>query len=188
MQCIRKNHKRSVFYDSETKRYIKVFTPKLELKIKYWLGLRKYPGLNFAHIANRLEELGISTPKVVHAEKYKVVTEEIAAPTVREYLEKKPDPALESRLVDQIATVLNAGISFFDFHYDNFMYKDGESIALDLEGYSDSIFLSRGRKGVLYRIEKHLGKDFRNEVEKRWTNITPAQRVSEVFQTLRGRK
>ena len=67
MQCIRKNHKRSVFYDSETKRYVKVFTPKLELRIKYWLGLRKYPGLNFAHIANRLEELCrvLVTPVVV---------------------------------------------------------------------------------------------------------------------------
>ena len=188
MQCIKKKHNRTIFYDNKTRRYTKVFTPKLEFKIKYWLGIRKYPGLNFAHIANRLEELGIGTPKVVHAEKYKVVTEEIVAPTVREYLEKNPDPALESHLINLIAKVLNAGISFFDFHYDNFMYKDGKCIALDLEEYSDSIFLSRGRKGILFRIERHLGKNFRNEVERRWTNVTPAQRISELFQTLRGRK
>lgn len=188
MQCIRTNHKRSVFYDSEKRQYVKVFTPKLELRLKYRLGLRKYPGLNFAHIADRLAELGISTPKVIHAEKYKVVTEEITAPTVREYLEKHPDPALESRLVELIATILNAGISFFDFHHDNFLYKDGTFIALDLEGYSDSVFVSRGRKGILYRIEKHLGENFRKEVEKRWTTTTPAQKVSELFQTLRGKK
>lgn len=188
MTCLRKNHKRSVHYDEEKKQYTKLFTPKLELKLKYWFGLRQYPGLNFAYIAGKLESLGLKTPPVVAAEKYKVITQEVEAPTLEEYLQNVDDPTIEPRLIDLVATILNSGIVFFDFHYGNFLYKDGEIYILDLEGYSDSIFVSRGRSGVLYRIEKHLGPHFREEVEKRWVNVTLPQKISGVFQKLRGKK
>lgn len=188
MTCIVKEKKRSVYYDKEKKQYIKVFTPKLELKLKYWLGLRKYPGLNFAYIAKKLQSIGINTPSVTSAEKYKVITQEIDAPTLTEYLENTNDRTIESRLIELIASILNSGIVFFDFHYGNFLYKDKEIYVIDLEGYSDSVFVSRGRSGVLYRIEKHLGPHFRQEVEKRWTNTSLPLKISDMFQKLRGKK
>jgi len=188
MKCLRKNHKRAVYLDETTREYTKIFTPKLELKIKYWLGMRKYPGLNFAHIAKRLNALGLKTPVVVAAEKYKVTTKEIVAPTVAQHMKETSDSTIEPQLIELIASILNAGIVFFDFHYENFLYKEGEFYVLDLEGYSDSIFVSRGRAGVLYRIEKHLGANFRKEVEKRWTHTTFPQKISGVCQKLRGKK
>ena len=188
MTCLKKEKKRSVYYDQEKKQYIKIFTPKFELKLKYWLHLRKYPGLNFAHIAQKLQNFGLNTPSITAAEKYKVVTQEIEAPTLETYLNDTNDPTIKPRLIELIASILNSGIVFFDFHYGNFLYKDEEIYVIDLEGYSDSIFVSRGRSGVLYRIEKHLGLHFREEIEKRWTNVTLALKISDVFQTVRGIK
>ncbi|WP_026364549.1 hypothetical protein ACQ0P8_07140 [Halodesulfovibrio aestuarii] len=188
MICLRKNHKRAVYYDEEKKQYTKCFTPKLELKLKYWFGLRQYPGLNFAHIANRLNALGLKTPPVITAEKYKIITQEVEAPTLKEYLQETKDPTIEPRLIELVATILNSGIVFFDFHYENFLYKDNEFCVLDLEGYSDSFFTSRGKSGVLYRIEKHLGTHFREEVERRWVNVTLSHKISDIFQKLRGKK
>lgn len=188
MTCLRKNHKRSVYYDKETGEYTKYFTPKLELKLKYWLGIRRYPGANFAYIANKFAQLGIKTPPIIKAEKYMVVTKEINAPTLEEYLTTTNDPEIEKRLIELVASILNAGIVFFDFNRGNFLYKDGEFYVIDLEGYTDSIFVSRGRSGVLYRLEKDLGAHFRNEVEKRWINISLPQKISGMFQKLRGKK
>ncbi|MFA9396448.1 MAG: hypothetical protein ACERJ1_17330 [Halodesulfovibrio sp.] len=188
MTCLRKEKKRSLYYDEEKKQYIKIFTPKMELKLKYWTGLRQYPGLNFAHIAKRLQAIGLRTPLVTAAEKYRVTTQAIEAPTLEKYLKDTNDPTIKPRLIELIASILNSGIVFFDFHYGNFLYKDEEIYVIDLEGYSDSIFVSRGRSGVLYRIEKHLGLQFRQEVEKRWTNVTLALKISDVFQTVRGKK
>lgn len=188
MTCLRKNHKRSVYYDKSAGQYTKYFTPKFELKLKYWLRLRKYPGLNFAYIARKLQALGLNTPQIIEAEKYKVVTREIAAPTLREYLQNSNDPNVYEQFVEVVARILNAGISFFDFNQGNFLYKDGQFYVIDLEGYTDSVFISRGKAGVLYRIEKDLGAPFRKEIERRWVNETLAQKVSGVFQKLRGKK
>lgn len=188
MTSLKKEKKRSVYYDEEKKQYIKIFTPKFELKLKYWFHLRKYPGLNFAHIARRLQSFGLNTPPITAAEKYKVVTQEIDAPTLEEYLNNTNDKTVESRLVELIASILNSGIIFFDFHYRNFLYKDKEIYVIDLEGYCDSVFVSRGRSGVLYRIEKHLGLHFRQEVEKRWTKTSLPLKLSDMFQKLRGKK
>ncbi|MEZ6854532.1 hypothetical protein [Halodesulfovibrio aestuarii] len=181
MTCLRRNHKRAVYYDEEKKQYIKYFTPKLELKLKYWFRLRKYPGTNFSYIADKLQALGLKTPQVITAEKYKVITQEVEAPTLKEYLQETNDPTIEPRIIELIATILNSGIVFFDFHYENFLYKNGQVYILDLEGYTDSIFKSRGRAGVLFRIEKHLGTHFREEVDKLWKNPTWWQEVIEVF-------
>lgn len=188
MTSLKKEKKRSVYYDEEKKQYIKIFTPKFKLKLTYWFHLRKYPGLNFAHIARRLQSFGLNTPPITAAEKYKVITQEIDAPTLEEYLNKTNDKTVESRLVELIASILNSGIIFFDFHYRNFLYKDKEIYVIDLEGYCDSVFVSRGRSGVLYRIEKHLGLHFRQEVEKRWTKTSLPLTLSDMFQKLRGKK
>lgn len=187
MTCLRKNNKRSLFYDIDSKQFTKFFTPKLELKLKYWFGLRNYPGLNFAYIAQRLHMLGLKTPDVIAASKYSVITQDVEAPTLAEYLQQHDDPTIQPRLVELIAKILNAGIVFFDFHYGNFLYKDGEIYVLDLEGYSDSIFVSRGRAGVLYRIEKHLGTRFREEVEELWVKRTRRQQLYDLYKKLRGK-
>ena len=188
MNCQRKNNKRSLYYDEEREHYIKYFTPKLKLKLKYWFGFRNYPGLNFQHIAQKLSELGLHTPTVISADKYVVVTKEIHAPTVGEYFTKTNDPTVQTRLVEIIASILNAGIVFFDFHYDNFLYKNGQFYVLDLEGYTDSIFVFRGRKEVLYRIEKHLGVEFRNEVDKRWNKVSLFKKCISRFSPKRYKK
>lgn len=178
MQCLRSNKKRALFYDEKHKHFIKVFTPKFKLKLKYWFKLRTYPGINFAHIAKRFAALGITTPRVVYADKYTVVTEKFDAPTLGDYLARNSDPSVMPRFAELIASILNSGILYFDFNLGNFLYKNNQFIALDLEDYRDTIFVSRGRKGVLFRIEKYHGKQFAELVNSLWKEPTKLQHLT----------
>jgi RIO-like serine/threonine protein kinase len=149
------NHKRTkVFFDNKKNEYIKIFNPKPKSRLKFFLGFRKYPGENFKYISEVLKKLGINVPKIKFASKYTVVTENIEGELLSEYIKK--DSTIIIKFLDLIVKVLNNNIYFGDFNTTNFIIKNEEIYALDLEDYRKEIFFSRDSNEALIRLERTL--------------------------------
>ncbi len=152
------DHKRTkVFYDNKREVYVKKFYPKLEMRLKYALGLRKYPGKNFEHIANILNNLGIKTPEIEKVGKYDITTKKIEGELLSEYLLK--DKSIVKEFLDLIAKILKNGIYFGDFNTNNFIVSKGTIYALDLEDYRKEIFFNRTTDEALRRLRSTLKND-----------------------------
>lgn len=152
------DHKRTkVFYDNKKEVYVKKFYPRLEMRLKYALGLRKYPGKNFQHIANTLNNLGIKTPEIEKVGKYEIVTKKISGEPLSEHLLR--DRSLVKDFLDLIVKVLENGIYFGDFNTNNFIVSAGSIYALDLEDYRKEFFFNRTTDEALRRLRTTLYSD-----------------------------
>ncbi len=152
------DHKRTkVFYDNKKELYVKKFYPRLEMRLKYALGLRKYPGKNFQHIAITLNNLGIKTPEIEKVGKYEIVTKKVEGELLSEYLSR--DRSIVKDFLDLIAKVLKSGVYFGDFNTNNFIVNNGAIYALDLEDYRKELFFSRTTDEALRRLRVTLHND-----------------------------
>ncbi len=149
------DHKRTkVIFDKKEKVYIKKFNPKLQYKLKFFLGFRRYPGHNFKYIAEKLTELNINVPKIKSYSRYTIITEDIQGVVLRDYLLK--DKTILKDFLDTIVKILESGIYFGDFNTGNFIVKDGEIYAIDLEDYRKELFCFRGLDHALFRLRNTL--------------------------------
>ena len=152
------DHKRTkVFFDKKRELYVKKFYPRLEMRLKYALGLRKYPGKNFQHIANILNSLGIKTPEIEKVGRYEIVTKKVEGELLSEYLLR--DRSMVKEFLDLIVNVLKSGVYFGDFNTNNFIVNNGAIYALDLEDYRKELFFNRTTDEALRRLKLTLYND-----------------------------
>ncbi|WP_442322410.1 hypothetical protein [Cernens ardua] len=123
----------TVYYDRGRKVYIKTFSPKRFDRLRYFLHIRPYPGKNFALVAHQLTEQGIRVPEILIAENYYLETRDIEGSQLRELL---PDhPELQEKFVELIVTLFRAGIHCRGLNTKNFIVRDEELYAIDLDAY-----------------------------------------------------
>ena len=186
MEKVIVNHKRTkVVYDIEKKIYTKYFYPKFDKRLKYFLGLRKYPGRNYKYISDILEKDGIKVAEVVDFDKYNVSTKEINGKNLSEELinsEKARGEKLINKYIEIVSKIINLGIYFGDFNFENFIVYQEELYAIDLEDYRKDFFSVYRNKSLIKRLRRQLlerteiigkmseffnGNDVFNEIEKR---------------------
>ena len=110
LRTITDNEKTKVVYDDERKVYIKTFykNKRLRMRLREYLGLKEYPGINFKKISEMLINMdggGTKCPKIVAYKKYEVVMEEIKGISLREYIEKHSREESEKMLKIYIENV-----------------------------------------------------------------------------------
>lgn len=159
MKIIVDHKDRRVLYDKKRKLYIKQFKPKIKNRIKYFFRFRKYPGINFNFVAKELEKIGIFVPEIVNYSKYEVIMKDIDGQILKEYLNKNNDKKKIKKYLDILIKILNNNIYYRDLGPGNFMYKNGEIYAIDLEGYIVRSFFSGRRKELEDRLQKGLKND-----------------------------
>lgn len=186
MEKVIVNHKRTkVVYDTEKKIYTKYFYPKFDKRLKCFLGFRKYPGRNYKYISDILEKDGIKVAEVVDFDKYNVSTKEIAGKDLSEELtnsEKERGEKLINKYIEIVSKIINLGVYFGDFNFDNFIVYQNELYAIDLEDYRKDFFSVYRNKSLIKRLRRQLlerteiigkmseffnGNDIFNEIEKR---------------------
>lgn len=146
-----------VIYDKKKDVYIKKFYPKFRNKIKFFFGLRKYPGINFYFITKVLKNLDIMTPEVIGYSKYKVITKNIRGTVLREYL--KNDDSILKEFLELIIKILKNGIYYSDFNTKNFIVKNHKIYPIDLEGYKTGVSAFKSKKEIHERLIKALMND-----------------------------
>lgn len=146
-----------VYYDKNKKIYIKEFYPKFKEKLKYLFRLRKYPGENFYFVTKSLKRIGVKVPEIIEYSKYKVVTRDIEGVVLREYLKK--DSSILKDFLDIIVKILKNKIYYSDFNTKNFIVKDGEIFAIDLEGYKIGVMAVKTKEELHNRLQKALKND-----------------------------
>ena len=180
------NHKRTkVIYDIENRVYTKYFYPKFDKRLKYFLGFRKYPGRNYKYISDILEKDGIKVAEVVDFDKYSISTKEINGKDLSEELinsEKERGKDLINKYIEIVSKIINLGIYFGDFNFDNFIVYQNELYAIDLEDYRKDFFSAYREKSLIKRLRRQLverteiigkmseffnGNDVFDEIEKR---------------------
>lgn len=186
MEKVIVNHKRTkVIFNTEGRVYTKYFYPKFDKKIKCFLGLRKYPGRNYKYISDILEEDGIKVAEVINFNKYSVSTKEIIGKNLSEELknsEKERGKELINKYIEIVSKIINLGIYFGDFNFDNFIVSQEELCAIDLEDYRKDLFSAFRKKSLIKRLRRQLverteitgkmsefynGNSVFNEIEKR---------------------
>ena len=186
MEKVIVNHKRTkVVFGTEKRIYTKYFYPKFDKRLKFFLGFRKYPGRNYKYISDILEKDGIKVAEVVDFDKYSVSTKEINGKDLSEELinsEKERGKELINKYVEIVSKIINLGIYFGDFNFDNFIVYQNELYAIDLEDYRKDFFSAYRKKSLIKRLKRQLverteiigkmleffnGKDVFNKIEKR---------------------
>ena len=188
MKLIKEGFGRKIYYDEESQTYIKYFPkPKSFFKrLKYILRIRKTPGKNFRHIAEKLQQLDIPTLEVIKAEDYLVVTKAVNALTLNEYQKCHNDKQVRQKYISLIAKLFNAGIVNTDLHGNNLLYDSEKLIVIDLEDFHDSLlkFLPQD-KLIYYYLRRHHDQDFCDQVKQRWIFRTPSQQVIDFIYFIR---
>ena len=186
MEKVIVNHKRTkVVFDTKKRIYTKYFYPKYDKRLKCFLGFRKYPGRNYKYISDILEKDGIKVAEVVDFDKYSVSTKEINGKDLSEELinsEKERGKELINKYVEIVSKIINLGIYFGDFNFDNFIVYQNELYAIDLEDYRKDFFSAYRKKSLIKRLRRQLverteiigkmsdfydGNNVFNEIEKR---------------------
>lgn len=157
MKEISKDKYSQVFYDEKKDIYIKNFTPKLKKRIKFFLGLRKYPGKNYKYISDLFNKMGIKTPEIVEYGKYHIITKNISGKILEKVLEEEKDKIkIEKYLkkyIEIVSIILKNKIYYEDFHFGNFILFNDDLYILDLEDYKkDILFIFRKKK--IFKILK----------------------------------
>lgn len=159
MKIIVDGKRSKVFYFPQKKSYLKKFYPKFESKIKFFLRLRKYPGLNFKFISEELEKLEIKVPQILSYGKYHVETEEVQGVLLRKFLEHSIDEMILEKYADCVSKILNSGIYCGDFNFGNFIVDSNEElVAIDLEDYRKVKYLKRDNQEALRRLKREIGE------------------------------
>lgn len=156
----------SVFYDEEKHIYIKTFNPKFKMKLKYFLGIRRFPGKNFYFISKLLNSLNIKTPEIIEYSNYKVVTKELNGVCLEKEL-KKGNKELEDKFSRLITTLFTNKIYSGDLSPDNFIVVDNEIYALDLEDYRAGRLYIFSLKKALKRVRGKVSKEIYDEIVNR---------------------
>ena len=159
MKLIVNLKERKVFYDDKNEVYIKEFFPNFERRLKCFFRLRKYPGENFFYAAKKLNQLGIKTPEVVEYSRYRVVTKAVQGQLLADYFVDNNNPKIELKFLDMIVNVLNHRIYHKDFRPGNFIIRDGEIYAIDLEDYKIDVIHAWNHQELISRLHKTLKND-----------------------------
>ena len=186
MEKVIVNHKRTkVVFDTENRIYTKYFYPKFDKRLKYFLGFRKYLGRNYKYISDILEKEGIKVAEIVNFNKYSVSTKEITGKDLSEELinsEKERGEKLINKYIEMVSKIINLGIYFGDFNFDNFIVYQNELYAIDLEDYRKDFFSTYRKKSLIKRLKRQLverteitgkmseffnGNEVFNEIKKR---------------------
>lgn len=133
LQLIQTGKYTRVDYDPQRDLFIKTFTPKRFDRLRYLLRIRPYPGHNFALIARHLEALGIATPTIVEADKYRLVTANIHGVPLKQRIQDSE--ALQTQYLDALEAYYRHGIHCRGLHTNNFLVRDGRIVAIDLDAY-----------------------------------------------------
>lgn len=159
MHVIVDGKRSKVFYFPQKKSYLKKFYPKFENRMRYFFGLRKYPGINFKFICDELEKLEIKAPKILEYGKYFVETEEVEGILLRKFLEQSIDEMILEKYADCVSKILNSGIYCGDFNFGNFIVDShGELVAIDLEDYRKVKYFKRDSREALRRLKREIGE------------------------------
>lgn len=154
---------RKVIYNFENKTYTKIIKCKLKKRIKFFLGIRKYPGENIKYISELFRENGIKALEVLEYSKYKVVTKEITGKTFLEELISNYNNYESKILIEEyiklITKIINLGVYFGDFNFGNFIVHNKELYAIDLEDYRKDFFSKFRRNSLLKRLKRELRKN-----------------------------
>ena len=186
MEKVIVNHKRTkVVFDTENRIYTKYFYPKFDKRLKYFLGFRKYPGRNYKYISDILEKDGIKVAEVIDFDKFMIKTKEIMGKNLSEEFinsEKERGKELINKYIEIVSKIINLGIYFGDFNFDNFIVYQNELYAIDLEDYRKDFFSTYRKKSLIKRLKRQLverteiaekisdfydGNNVFNEIEKR---------------------
>lgn len=158
MKLIQTGKYSRVYYDAASESFIKEFSPKFEDKLRYLLRFKPYPGMNFAHIAQRLGRLGVATPEITEAKPYRLVTRDVHAdaPLCDEIADSA---TLQQQYLDVLELCWRNRLFCRGLHTRNFLVKGGQLVAIDLDAYKDCRWLPFNRKEFLYCWESVLGKN-----------------------------
>lgn len=148
-----------VHYDRTRKVFIKTFTPKAFDRFRYITGIRPAPGTNFMKVAQRLTQLGIKVPEVLVARPYYLEMRDVEGVQLRELLPDNPD--LQQKYVDLIVTLYRHHVYCRGLHTKNFLVKEGELVAIDLDAYK------------LPRLFKYSGQDFLEKLKRSLNGEVP---------------
>ncbi|MGL5190340.1 MAG: RIO1 family regulatory kinase/ATPase [Cetobacterium sp.] len=163
MKIIVVHPRSSVFYNSKSDTFIKTFSPKLLNRFKFFINLRLYPGNNFHYICNLLNSLNIKTPKVINYSKYHIETANLRGESLEDFLDKNPNNIeIIKKYIEIILILLKNNIYCGDLSLDNFILKNNEIYALDLEDYKHIKFSKYNRKEFLRRLEEKIPSDIYN--------------------------
>lgn len=172
LKVITDNEKTKVVYDDEKKVYIKTFykNKRLRMRVREYLGLKEYPGINFKKTSKMLINMnggGIKCPKIVSYEKYEVITEEIKGISLRKYIESHSKEESEKILeiyIENVSKILKEiikkNIYYNDFHFENFIITPSkEMYIIDLEGYTKDLFFLFHKKKMLKGILRIISEE-----------------------------
>lgn len=85
------------------------------------------------------------------------MTKDIQGVVLREYLKK--DDSILKYFLDIIVKILKNKIYYSDFNTKNFIVKDGEIFAIDLEGYKIGMMAVKTKEELHNRLQKALKND-----------------------------
>lgn len=157
MQLIQTGKYTEVHYDPDQDAFIKTFTPKTSDRWRYRLGIRRYPGHNFRYVAGRLERLGIATPKILSAERYRLVTANVHGIALKKLVLDSPE--LQNRYLDILEALYRDRIHCRGLHTENFLVVDGEVIAIDLDAYKAPRAFTYPRREFIDCLSRSLKND-----------------------------
>ncbi|MGL6115431.1 MAG: lipopolysaccharide core heptose(II) kinase RfaY [Cetobacterium sp.] len=121
-----------VYYDEENDEYIKIFKLKFFDKIRCLLRLKEYPGINFYNFSRILNTLEIKTLSIKKYNKYSVISKNVCGISLEEYINNEE---IMKKYFYIIKKIYENKIYSGDLALDNFLVKDNEIYAIDLEGY-----------------------------------------------------
>ena len=158
-KVIVENSKSKVIYNDVEKTYTKYFYSGYSKKIKFFLGLRKYPGRNYKYISDIFEKEGIKVAEIIDFDKYMIKTKEILGISLLEYLIYNSEDKKKifiKKYIDLVSKIINFGMYFGDFHFGNFIIYNDEIYVIDLEDYKKDILSKYRKKSLLKRLKRYL--------------------------------
>ncbi|WP_156105340.1 hypothetical protein [Litchfieldella xinjiangensis] len=133
MKLIQSGKYSHVYYDEAEDCFVKTFHPKIYDKLRYALGVKNHPGINFQVVANHLQQMGIATPEIIEAKKYRLVTRNVhGVPLKQEILGSHQ---LQDRFVAILVSLYNHGLLSRGLHTKNFLVSNQIVVAIDLDTY-----------------------------------------------------
>ncbi|EKP0306652.1 hypothetical protein JGK42_000424 [Aeromonas veronii] len=155
MKLIQTGKYSRVYFDEQAQTFIKEFSPKPFDRLRYLLRLRPYPGHNFALIAARLAELGVTTPEITLAEPYCLITRDVGADApLSERIQDSP--LLQQQYLELLALCWRNRLFCRGLHTRNFLVKGERLVVIDLDAYKDCRWLPFNRHEFLYCWESVL--------------------------------
>ena len=162
------------------------------MRLREYLRLKEYPGINFKKIYDLLSEVPkVRCPKITFYDKYCVITKEIQGKTLGERLQEEKDRNKIKKYMNEyveivsniIKEIMKRNIYYNDFHFGNFIVDENDKIyVIDLEEYTKDAFFFIHKKGMLKGVKRTvllicqglkleekgiIGEDIWKEIESR---------------------